>query len=138
LSIYHRAGAPVAQLERTQLRCEVAALRDAPVATETRRTPAVYIPPRRICDASGACETRGGYWEPGTLYTVDVNKGLRQRLEGACMADSGFRPVQIDRCPAGLADAAPVRPTEILPTLTAQSCAIVYPDGRWQIVERSR
>lgn len=136
LTIYHKAGIPVAQLDRTELKCDVAALRDAPVATQTRRTPPVFIPPRRICDAAGTCTTRNGYWEPGTTYTVDVNEDLRNRVKDRCMAAEGLLPVKIERCPPGIAKSAPVAPTRVLPRLTPQSCVIIYPDDSWQIVTR--
>ncbi|WP_290560887.1 hypothetical protein [Aestuariivita sp.] len=136
LSIYHRAGVPVAKMEDDRLTCEVEALRDAPVANQVRQGPAQYIPPRQYCDANGNCVTRGGYWEPGAIYTVDVNRGLRARLLDRCMAQQGYRPVTIPLCPQSIASAAPPAATTTLPPLTANSCAIRNRGGTWQIVNR--
>ncbi len=136
LEIYYAEGAPIGRLQEDQLDCEVRALRDVPVATQIRRTPPVFIPPRQYCDAAGNCYTRGGYWEPGTTYTVDVNASLRERVEQSCMAKRGYRPVSIPPCPASVANAAPPGFTTRLPTLTENSCVIRNRDGSWQIVNR--
>ena len=136
LSIYHRPGVSVTRMESDRLDCEVKALRDAPVATQIRRTPAVFVPPRQYCDASGKCVTRGGYWEPGRVYSVDVNADLRARLRDRCMGQKGYRPVSIPLCPQSVANAAPPGVTTTLPTLGPSSCAIRNRDGSWQIVTR--
>ncbi|MEL7100045.1 MAG: hypothetical protein AAGM84_14565 [Pseudomonadota bacterium] len=136
VSTYYREGASVAFLERTQTACEVAALRDAPVATVTRQGPPRYIPGPRVCDAAGKCFTRAGYYVPGPVYTVDVNKDLRERVEQQCMADKGFVPVSIPACPPGIANAVTPGATKRLPKLRPEACAIRNSDGSFQIVNR--
>lgn len=136
LSIYYREGAQVSLMQRETLACEVRALRDAPVANQIRRTPPRFVPSRRICDGAGNCTTRPGYYVPGEVYTVDVNAGLRQRIEAQCMADKGFVPAKIPACPPGAAKAAVPARTAVLPRLSENSCVIRNQDGSFQIVTR--
>lgn len=123
VSTYYAEGVSAAQLLRDQTACDVQALRDAPVANQTRQAPARFVP-HRVCDAAGHCFNRGGYWVPGEIYTVDVNAELRGRITGLCMADRGYTPVELPACPRGVAEAAPRGPSEVLPRLNPDSCAI--------------
>lgn len=136
LSIYYREGASVAKAEDDRLNCQVSALKDAPVATQIRREPGVYVPGRRICNAAGACTVTPGYWTPGRTYTVDANAPLRSQLMNRCMAQKGYEPVSIPACPQSVADAAPNTKTTRMPALTGSSCAIRNPDGSYLIVNR--
>lgn len=136
LSLYYRPGVTVAKMEDDRLTCRVAALKDAPVANQIRRDPSIYIPPRQYCNAAGACTIRGGYWEPGRIYEVDVNAQLRGQLADRCMARLGYTPVSLPACPQSVANAAPPSATTRLPALTPNSCAIRNDDGSFQIVNR--
>ncbi len=135
LTIYYKPGVAVARLQSDQTRCEVAALRDAPVATQIRQRPPIYFPGPRICDASGACYSQPGYWVDGGIYTVDLNADLRGRVTDQCMAAKGYQPVTIPLCPGAVSSAPPMQ-TTTLPALTANSCAIRNQDGSWHIVSR--
>lgn len=132
LSIYYKPGAEVAQMQQDQLRCETNALRDAPVANQTRQEPPVYVPPRRRCDSAGHCVTYGGYWHPGQIYSVDVNLALRTRLTESCMAARGYTLVEIPRCDPGVRASGQTR---VLPPLSPRSCAIRNDDGSFTIVD---
>lgn len=132
VSTYYAEGVSAARLDRDNTQCDVVALRDAPVANQTRQYPSRFVP-RRVCDASGQCYNRGGYWVPGEIYTVDVNKDLRGRVKALCMGDRGYRPVELPACPQGVAQAAPPGPSPVLPRLNANSCAI-RTDGGLRIV----
>lgn len=134
LSIYHREGAPVSRMQSDLLSCEISALADVPVNNQVRQEPPVYIPARRSCNSDGHCYTRGGFFEPGRIYTVDVNAGLRDRAETQCMATRGYAPVTVPNCPNSVFRAVPKAMTEVLPRLSPRSCAIRYQDGSWQIV----
>ena len=134
LSTYYKPGVSTARLEQDQTACEVSSLRDAPVATQIRQRPPVFIPGERICDAAGSCIERPGYWVSGGIYTVDVNEGLRARLMDICMAKKGYQPVSIPRCEGAVAQSAPAGRTTVLPRLDTNSCAILNRDGTWQIV----
>lgn len=134
LSVYYKQGAPVARMQSDQTSCEIKALRDVPVATQIRTTPARYVPPRKICDAEGNCRTRGGYWIEGELYSVDTNKDLRTRAQAQCMASKGYRPVDIPPCSNAIARAATPAATRTFPALTPTSCVIRNKGGSWQIV----
>lgn len=132
VSAYYAEGVSVAKRDRDELDCDVAALRDAPVANQTRQSAPIYVP-QRTCDRHGRCHG-GGYWVPGDVYTVDVNASLRKRVKAQCMADRGYRPVEIPICPAGVANAAGPGKTTVLPPLGPQSCAIRNDDGSLLIV----
>ena len=136
LSLYYKSGATVQRMQVDQVDCEVQALRDAPVRTVVRRTPATWIPARRICDANGNCTTRGGYWEPGQVYTEDVNRGLRARVETLCMARRGYERVTLPGCPQSVrAAAGPATQTTRLPPLSDRSCVIRDRQAKsWRIV----
>jgi len=136
LQTYYRAGASVAQLQSDQLACEVKALKDAPVAVQTRIGPPHYIPARKHCNHAGKCVVKGGFWVRGDVYNVDVNAELRERVELQCMAGRGYEPASIPACPPGIAQSAPQGVTDVLPPLTAQSCVIRNQNGTIQIVTR--
>jgi hypothetical protein len=136
LSIYYRPGVSVSRMQTDQIRCEVSALRDAPVATEIRQRAPIFFPGRQICDASGACFSEPGYWAEGGFYSVDPNRDLRARLETMCMANKGYQPVAIPPCPDSVARAVKPSQTQTLPKLNEGSCSIRNDDGSWQIVTR--
>ena len=134
LSIYHRAGVPVARMLVDETRCEVQALKDAPVANQIRQRPPVFVPGRKICNGP-KCTYQAGYWEPGDIYTIDVNAGLRGRVETQCMARLGYQPVEVPLCQGSVKSAVVPRQTQVLPKLGENACAIRYKDGTWQIVD---
>ncbi|ABG32290.1 hypothetical protein CEP88_03600 [Roseobacter denitrificans] len=134
MELYYQSGGSVARMQDNLLSCEVAALRDAPVASEIRRRPPVFVPPRRYC-TGGHCYHRGGYFVDGQVYTVDVNARLRGDLEARCMRNKGYTPVEIPDCPARLAREISPTQTDVMPPLTPASCVIRDRSGMWQIVE---
>lgn len=134
LAVYHRPGVSVTRMQQDTTECEVQALRDAPVANQVRQAPPLYFPGERVCNAAGACWTTPGYWLPGAVRTVDVNRDLRGRVTDMCMARRGYQPVSIPPCTARVRAAAPVRRTATLPPLGPRSCVIRHDDGGWQIV----
>lgn len=138
LTIYHREGVSVTRMNSDLLSCELSALADAPVANQIRRTPPRYIPARRICHADGSCYSKGGYFIPGEVFTVDVNQDLRNRAEQQCMANAGYTPATLPNCPGGIARAAPEGATQVLPRLSENSCVIRNDDDTWQIVTRAQ
>ena len=134
LSYYHRNGVAVTRMQSDTTQCQVAALKDAPVANQIRQNPPVFFPGRQICNGAGQCYYQPGYWIPGNTYTVDVNQGLRTQVETQCMARKGYQPVNLPACSPAVRQAAPPRQTTTLPTLTPQSCVIKYEGGGWQVV----
>ncbi len=133
LAIYYRPGISVARMQTDQTRCEVAALRDAPVANQIRQRPPIYFPGRQICGAGGCYFSEGG-WIEGSIYTVDVNEDLRGRVEAQCMAQKGYQPVSVPLCSGPIRSAVQPAQTLTLPRLTENACSIRYDDGSWQIV----
>ncbi|MEQ6247965.1 hypothetical protein ABMC89_03645 [Sulfitobacter sp. HNIBRBA3233] len=134
LETNYKPGVSVTTLNRDQTQCDVAALRDVPVATQVRRLPPQYVPPRRECSKDGKCITTQGYYLPGEIRSYDANAPLRARAAQQCMADKGYARVSIPACPAEVAQAAPQAATVQLPPLTENSCVIRNRDGSIQIV----
>ena len=134
LSLYYREGESVSRMQAETTACQVEALKDAPVANEIRQRPPVYWPGRTYCDGHGRCYRTPGWWEPGSVYTVDVNKGLRNTVEAQCMAAKGYQPVSLPPCKSGVKSAVTPRPTTVLPPLNPSSCFVKFDDGSFQII----
>jgi len=135
-TVYYRPGADVARLQTDTLSCQTQALKDAPVANQTRQSPPRYYPGSRYCNNAGRCHHYPGYWEPGRIYTVDVNQPLRSKLEQSCMAGKGYDQVEIKRCPQAMVDKAGSDFAGTLPQLTENSCVIENEAGGLKIIER--
>ena len=133
LAIYYRPGVSVTRMQSDRTDCQVRALRDAPVASRIRQRPPVFVPGRQICNGAN-CTFVPGHWLPGEIYTVDVNADLRGRVESQCMAQKGYRPVEVPLCKAAIKSAVAPGQTRILPPLKQNACAIRHGDGSWQIV----
>jgi hypothetical protein len=136
MSIFYRPGVSVSRMQNDTTNCQVAALKDAPVANQIRQNPPIFYPGRTVCGAAGSCYRTPGFWVDGGLYTVDVNRDLRGRVLDMCMAEKGYHPVTIPNCPDSMRKSVPATATTKLPTLTANSCVIRYNDDQWQIVNR--
>lgn len=134
MSVYYKDGGSVTRMQDDLLSCQVAALKDAPVASQIRRSAPVYVPSRQYCDG-GHCYQRGDYFADGQVYTVDVNARLRGDLEARCMREKSYSPVEIPDCPSHLGGAAAPIQTEVMPPLTPSSCVIRNRSGAWQVIE---
>jgi len=134
LAIYYKPGAEVSQMQTDSLTCETKALKDAPVANEIRQNAPIFYPGGQYCNG-GNCYFRPGYWVQGNIYTVDTNRGLRQRITQSCMANQGYQLVELQLCNPSVANAAGLGQTTRLPQLSENSCAIRNKDGSFQIVE---
>ncbi|GGH25351.1 hypothetical protein [Cribrihabitans marinus] len=133
LSIYHKPGVQVSRLEADTTRCEVAALKDVPVNTQIRQGAPIYRPGGRYC-RDGRCWTGPGYWDSGPVYTVDANRGLRDRATELCMAEKGYRPVSLPPCSQGIRSQVPLGRMTTLPRLTPASCFLRNEDGSYRII----
>jgi hypothetical protein len=133
LSTYYRAGVSPARLQSDTTNCDVRALRDAPVVLKTQVSPPVWVPPRQTCSAANVCTTSPGYYQPGNVYQVDVNKSLRSRVTSQCMAAKGYTPAQIQPCKNGSAT-VPATGAATLPPLTDRSCFLRNSDGTLRIL----
>ncbi|MBQ4823032.1 hypothetical protein J4729_00460 [Leisingera sp. HS039] len=125
LPVYYRQGAEVSRLQSDELGCAAQSLRDAPVANEIRQHPPVFHPGRKVC-SGGSCYYRPGYWVNGGIYTVDVNRPLRLRLEKSCMASKGYQQIALKRCTRR--NPAAVAGPQLAP-LSEASCAQRNKDG---------
>lgn len=137
LSIYYREGASVSRMQSDTIDCQVAALKDAPVANQVRQSPPIFFPGRTVCNSAGQCYQTPGYWEPGRIYTVDANEGLRNQVEAQCMARRGYRPVTLEPCKQNVKSQVPQQRTDKLPPLSSASCFVKFEDGTFQIITPS-
>lgn len=136
--VYYREGASIAKMEDDLLNCRVAAVKDAPVATELRRGAPRYYPGYVRCHNGGQCYRTGGYFYPGEVYSVDVNASLRSDLQNRCMARKGYAPVELPRCRTGTTAATVTDQTassDIMPPLSQNSCIIEGNGGPAQIID---
>ncbi|TMV08646.1 hypothetical protein FGK63_05860 [Ruegeria sediminis] len=134
LSLYYQEGASVSRMQAETTDCQVKALRDAPVANQVRQTAPIYYPGRTICNNAGQCYTTPGWWDPGRIYSVDVNQSLRNQVEAQCMAAKGFRPVSLPPCKQNVKSRVPAQRTTKLPPLSGGSCYVRFDDGTFQII----
>ena len=132
VTTYYAEGVSIAEMDRDTRRCEIHALREAPVQLRTQQDPPEYIK-REACDGYGNCHEYG-YWVPGRTYTVDLNEGLRELVQDQCMKGRGYRAVSIPSCSRDVVQNAPAKSTTIMPRLGPKSCAIRQNNGRFLIV----
>ena len=131
--VYYREGADVQRLKADTLSCQVSALEKAPVANEIRQRPPVYYPGGQYC-RDGNCWSRPGYWVDGGIYTVDVNQGLRRRLEQSCMAKKGYQEVPLRRCTTAEVGQRLAGQSSRLPPLTGDACVWKGPDNTLHVL----
>ncbi|WP_170328869.1 hypothetical protein [Ruegeria arenilitoris] len=134
LSLYYREGESVSRAQSETTQCQVLALKEVPVANQVRQSPPTYWPGRTYCDGRGRCYRSGGWWQPGRVYTVDVNQGLREQVEAQCMAKKGFRPVSLPPCKQNVSSRVAAVPTTKLPPLSTESCYVKFDNGSFQII----
>ncbi|WP_425078362.1 hypothetical protein [Ruegeria denitrificans] len=134
LSLYYREGETVSRLQKETTQCQLKAVKEVPVANQIRQSPPTYWPGRTYCDGSGRCYQSPGWWQPGRVYTVDVNQGLRNTVEAQCMAQKGFRPVSLPPCKQNVKSRVPATRTTTLPPLNSASCFVKFDDGSFQII----
>lgn len=129
--VYYRQGASFATMDRELTNCQVSALRKAPVANQTRLTPLERVN-KEYCNAKG-CRTQT-VWVGGDPYQVDVNTDLRTKVETQCMAENGYRWVELPTCPTSVSYS---ETSAIMPVLSKNSCVAHGQSGRWQIGHQS-
>ena len=136
VSLYYKEGEVVSRQKSDMLSCEVEALDKAPVANQIRQSPPYYVPARRSCRSDGRCYTRGGFFAPGEVYSVDVNARLRRDLLTQCMAQKGYARVTLPRCSGSVTLQPAASSRARVPAVTPQSCAAKDSTGTWQISEQ--
>ncbi|WP_170424441.1 hypothetical protein [Ruegeria arenilitoris] len=134
LSLYYREGESVARAQSDTTQCQVQAVQNVPVANQVRQSPPTYWPGRTYCDSRGHCHRSPGWWQPGQVYTVDVNAGLRNSVEAQCMAQKGYRPVSLPPCKQNVKASVAAQRTTKLPPLGTESCYVKFDDGSFQII----
>ena len=131
VNTFYRSGVQVAKLESDMLDCEVDALAAAPVAFQIRQSSSSVFVSSYYCGAFCA----GGTWN-SSVYSVDVNKDLRNRVMQQCMAERGYSPATVSKCPDSVTRQVQPGVTNVLPDLTPESCVIDNKDGTFQLVTR--
>lgn len=134
LGLYYKEGVTVQSAKDTETACKVTAARDVPVRSVTRVVPGRFIPERRICDANGHCDIRGGFHLPPEFITEDANESLRKDAVDLCMRQKGYSFVRLPACEQNIARSTAPGVTTRLPKLTAEACVIRNQGGSWQIV----
>ncbi|CAD0185466.1 hypothetical protein RUESEDTHA_02353 [Ruegeria sp. THAF57] len=134
LSMYYREGESVSRMQTDTTECRVQAVNNVPVATQVRQSPPTYWPGRTYCHGNGRCYRSAGWWQPGQVYTVDVNQGLRNNVEAQCMAKKGYRPVSLPPCRQNVKSRVPAQRTTQFPPLSTESCFVKFNDGAFQII----
>lgn len=117
VEVYHKEGGSLARLQSDETACQVQALRQVPVNTITRITPLRTLP-QQVCDRRGHCHVV--YVEfGGEIESYDANMPLRQKVEAQCMAEKGYRQVELPLC-----QDSPATLPGTMPALSGQSCAV--------------
>lgn len=119
------------------LNCEIEAAQRVPQNMSIGTTPIVRTPVRTQCYSTGygnmSCTQTGGQTYGGHAYSYDANAGLRIEAQRQCLARSGYRVIEIPKCPPN----AKVRPVSVkLPPLSANTCYVAYDDGEYDITEQ--
>ncbi len=130
-ALYYKSGVTPAKQDRDLTNCQVQALSDVPVNTQTRRTPRRSVPVQR-CNAAGECVTYIEY-TGGHLVSYDANKPLRKKVAAQCMLDKRYQQISLPRCtPAQLQTLGSTLPAKS-PPLTANSCILRSKSGAWVV-----
>ena len=117
VSVYHKTGGNLAQLQNDEVTCQVQALQKVPVNRMTRITP-IRTLPREVCNSKGHC--RIVYMEfGGEVETYDANLPLRQKVETQCMINKGYQQIDIPIC-----NTRPATLPGTMPALNAKTCAV--------------
>lgn len=128
----YKTGGTQAQTQRDTTNCQVLAANRVPQHHVIRQSPSFTTPVQTTCNRIGTqtfCNSTGGDTFGGQTYSEDANAGLRQRVFAQCMADQGYRYVNIPVCPAGVTlDSA----DRLLP-LSRTTCYRMTADGRGAI-----
>ncbi|MCZ0810944.1 MAG: hypothetical protein ACQEVT_11940 [Pseudomonadota bacterium] len=136
-ALYHKPGATVAQLDRDETACQVAALRQVPEQIRTRYTPPEYrMEP--ICFANGACTWRRVQIRAAQYERYDANQGLRARVARQCMADRGYARIELPACDGAVAGNVTIHSDDPLPVLDETSCAVRTKAGNWRVHNPAR
>jgi hypothetical protein len=139
LPVYYNATRDQAHTSSDTLACQVKALNEAPVANEIRHRAPSYYPGTRHC-SQGSCWSRPGYWVDGGSYTVDLNQGLRSRVEQSCMEQKGYSRVELPRCTkeqAAALQSQSARSSGLSKNgLSENACALRQKDGSTIILPR--
>ncbi len=101
IAYVHKTGSTVSERQAALDQCRIHAIRLVPQASRSVYTPGFHTPGTTQCNAIGStvnCKTYGGVNIPGRIDTVDDNEGLRQRAVNSCLADRGFKVVEMPVC----------------------------------------
>lgn len=133
-NVLYLAGATEASRNRDVTNCQVYAAQQVPQNQVIRTSSSYTTPVQTTCNHIGTqvfCNTSGGQTYGGGTYSVDANANLRSRVYHQCLADRGYRYVNLPVCPAGVV----LKNRGKLPPLSRTTCYMATPDGRSAIGE---
>lgn len=100
----YRANTTVAQLDKDNFDCRVAAANQVPANTQINSTPGYITPVQTQCRVRGyttQCTSYGGERLGGETYSYDANRGLRAEYFQRCLASKGYQVFSLPTCPQG-------------------------------------
>lgn len=129
----YKTGATFQSLNRDMTNCQVEAAQRVPQQQVLHTTPSFTTNTQTYCNRIGTqtfCNTTGGNTIGGQVYSTDANAGLRGRVYHQCMANNGYRYVNLPPCPDGVT----LKPeTNGLLPLARTTCYRAFPNNNWQI-----
>jgi hypothetical protein len=131
----YKAGVGWNQIDRDKTDCEIEAAQRVPQNIVVRSSPTYTTPTQTSCNQIGTqtfCNTTGGQIYGGQTTSSDANAGLRMRAYGQCMAQRGYRFVDIPACPPGT-DLSSQHNETVLRPLSQRTCYQVYESGAYAV-----
>ncbi|WP_322865885.1 hypothetical protein U5922_006580 [Aquicoccus sp. G2-2] len=133
VSVYYKAGVPVAKSQSDLTDCRVIAVNKVPARPVVRVIPGLPLPPRKVCDGKGNCHMIPGRRTPPEIVTEDANDGLRADVVAQCMNRQGYVHMTLPNCSESISKAVTPQQTTVFPRLTKNAC-VVRKGKVWQIV----
>jgi hypothetical protein len=131
----YKAGVGWAEIDRDKTNCEIEAAQRVPQNIVVQSSPTYTTPTQTYCNQIGTqtfCNTTGGQTYGGQTTSSDANAGLRVRAYGQCMAQRGYRFVDIPACPPGT-DISSQHNETVLRPLSRRTCYQAYESGGYAI-----
>ena len=141
--MFYKAGVGFAQIKNDNTNCQIDAAQRVPVQTQISQTPTYTTPVQTTCNSYGTgfgvgygvstsaqtfCTQSGGQTYGGTIQSYDANAGLRSQATLQCMANKGYRYVNIAACPSGV-DLSGQANERVVRPLTATTCYQMSAEG---------
>lgn len=130
--VQYKQGVSSVQRSKDEAACLRNSTASYPVRTVKQRTPKIYVPGNRVCNA-GRCYGRPAYWTGGDVYTVDANKNARAQAYRQCLGAQGYQSVALPNCTGETREAVAKSTQSRYPGLSKESCVVQMKDGSVKI-----